>query len=141
MRAALAGRPVEVRNPHAVRPWQHVLNPLAGYLMLAQNPAAAPALNFGPADADARPVGAIVERLTELWPGLEQVDASDPDAPHEAGYLHIDSTRAREVLGWTPRWNLDEALRAVVDWYAAYRDARDMREVTLDQIRDFSGSA
>ncbi len=139
MRAALDGRPVEVRNPHAVRPWQHVLNPLAGYLTLAQRIPTEPAFNFGPARDDARPVGDIVARLAELWPGgLDQADASDPDAPHEAGYLHIDSTRARDVLGWTPRWDLDEALARVVDWYVAYRDGRDMREVTLGQIAEFS---
>ena len=136
MRAALDGRRVEVRNPHAVRPWQHVLNPLAGYLALAQDPSKAPALNFGPRDEDARPVGEIIARLAELWPGgIEHVDASDPNAPREAGYLNIDSTRAREVLGWTPRWDLDEALARVVEWYAAYRDGRD---VTLDQIQAFS---
>jgi CDP-glucose 4,6-dehydratase len=136
MRAALNGGRVEVRNPHAVRPWQHVLNPLAGYLALAQDPSKASALNFGPADSDARPVGEVIARLAELWPGgLEQIDASDPDAPREAGYLHIDSTRARDVLGWTPRWDLDEALARVTEWYAAYRDGRD---VTLDQIRAFS---
>ena len=142
MRAALEGRPVEVRNPHAVRPWQHVLNPLAGYIALAQRLAEAPpdepAFNFGPADSDARPVGAIVDRLTELWPRLEQLDASDPDAPHEAGYLHIDSALAREVLGWRPRWDLDEALRAVVEWYSAHGEGRDMRDVTLAQIRAFT---
>jgi CDP-glucose 4,6-dehydratase len=130
MRAVQDGRPVEVRNPHAVRPWQHVLNPLAGYLMLAQDPSVAPALNFGPAHDDARPVGEIISRL-----GLEQIDASDPDAPHEAGYLHIDSTKARDVLGWQPRWDLDEALARASDWYAAYRDGRD---ITREQIRDFS---
>jgi CDP-glucose 4,6-dehydratase len=139
MRAALDGRPVEVRNPGSVRPWQHVLNPLAGYLMLAQRMPPQGAFNFGPARDDAWPVAKIVARLGELWPGgLEQVDASDPDAPHEAGYLHIDSTRALDALGWAPRWDLDEALGAVVEWYAAYRDARDMREVTLDQTRDFA---
>ena len=136
MRAALNGRRVEVRNPRAVRPWQHVLNPLAGYLALAQDPSKAAALNFGPADSDARPVGEVIARLAELWPGgLEQVDASDPNAPHEAGYLHIDSTRARELIGWSPRWDLDEALRRVVEWYEAYRDGRD---VTLEQVRAFS---
>ena len=144
MEAALDGRPVDVRNPRAVRPGQHVLNPLAGYLMLAErlvtDPPAEGAFNFGPDDADARPVGAIVARLVELWPGeLEQRDGSDPDAPHEAGYLHIDSTRARDQLGWRPEWYLDRALEAVVEWYAAYRDGRDVREVTLAQIRAFSG--
>ena len=139
MRAALDGRPVDIRNPRSVRPWQHVLNPLAGYLMLAQRIPTEGAFNFGPARDDALPVGDIVSRLAELWPGgLEQADASSPDAPHEAGYLHIDSARARDILGWTPRWDLDEALRAVVDWYVAYRDGRDMREVTLEQIGEYS---
>jgi CDP-glucose 4,6-dehydratase len=147
MRAALDGRPVEVRNPHAVRPWQHVLNPLAGYLLLAErlasdDPPAEAAFNFGPPDADARPVGEVIERLAELWPGgLERLDASDPNAPHEAGYLHIDSTRSREVLGWQPRWGLDEALRAVVAWYAAHGRGEDTRAVTLEQIRAFSRAA
>jgi CDP-glucose 4,6-dehydratase len=143
VRAALEGRPVEVRNPHAVRPWQHVLNPLAGYLLLAQRLADDPpeqaAFNFGPDPADARPVGEIVARLAELWPrGLDHVDTSDPHAPHEAGYLHIDSSRAREILGWAPRWNLDEGLRASAEWYAAYGEGADMREVTLAQIREFA---
>ena len=143
MRAALDGRPVQVRNPRAVRPWQHVLNPLSGYLILAQrlaeDPPAEGAFNFGPADADARPVGDVVARLAELWPGgLEQRDASDPDAPHEAGYLHIDSARARESLGWRPRWDLDRALEAVVDWYTAYGDGADTNALTLAQIREFS---
>jgi CDP-glucose 4,6-dehydratase len=81
-------------------------------------------------------VGEVIARLAALWPGgIEQLVASDPAAPHEAGYLHIDSTRAREVLGWSPRWDLDEALARVVEWYAAYREGRD---VTLDQIREFS---
>jgi CDP-glucose 4,6-dehydratase len=144
MRAALDGRAVEVRNPHAVRPWQHVLNPLAGYLelarRLAEDPPEPAAFNFGPDDADARPVGEIITRLAELWPGgLEQLDASDPSAPNEAGYLHIDSALSHEVLGWRPRWDLDAALGAVVEWYAAHGDGADMREVTLAQIRSFSG--
>jgi CDP-glucose 4,6-dehydratase len=144
MRAALEGRPLTVRNPHAVRPWQHVLNPLAGYLILAQrlagaDPPAEGAFNFGPADGDARPVGEIVARLAELWPdGLEHEDASDPDAPHEAGYLHVDSTLARETLGWAPTWGLNEGLEAVVDWYAAYGRGDDMRAITLAHIRAFS---
>jgi CDP-glucose 4,6-dehydratase len=122
-----------------------VLNPLAGYLTLAQrlassDPPSEAAFNFGPADADARPVAEVVARLAELWPGgLEQRDASDPAAPHEAGYLHVDSTRARDTLGWAPVWGLDQALRAVVDWYSAYARAdADMRETTLAQIRAFS---
>ena len=143
MRAALAGDPVEVRNPAAVRPWQHALNPLSGYLLLAErlcDPGdAAGAWNFGPPDEDARTVGWIVARLTELWPdGFEVTGASELDAPAEAVTLKLDSSKARARLGWAPAWDLEEGLRAVVDWYVAYGEGRDMRELTLAQIRAFT---
>jgi CDP-glucose 4,6-dehydratase len=139
MRAALAGRAVAVRNPDAVRPWQHVLNPLSGYLLLAQalyeDPALAAAWNFGPAARDERPVGRLLDRLSELWPG--GIDWRRDDGPHppEAPALRLDSGRARERLGWTPRWDLERALAAIVEWYAAFRDGEPMREVTLGQLR------
>jgi CDP-glucose 4,6-dehydratase len=143
MRAALAGEPVEVRNPSATRPWQHVLNPLSGYLLLAErlleSADAADGWNFGPPDEDARSVGWVVERLQELWPGgFDVTDASEPDAPPEAATLRLDSTKARERLGWVPAWDLDEGLRAIVEWYVALRDQADMRETTLRQIRAFA---
>jgi CDP-glucose 4,6-dehydratase len=142
MRAALAGEPVEVRNPSATRPWQHALNPLSGYLLLAQSLAdgeAAGAWNFGPPDDDARTVGWIVDRLAELWPGgIEVTGSAERDAPPEAVTLKLDSSRARLRLGWAPRWDLDTGLRAVVDWYAAHGERADMREVTLAQIRGFT---
>jgi CDP-glucose 4,6-dehydratase len=143
MRAAAAGEPVRVRNPSAVRPWQHVLCPLEGYLMLAEQvPNAAEAFNFGPADDDALPVGRIVERLAALWPGGIAVNvARDPDAPAEARTLHLDSTRAKTGLGWTPRWDLDRALGEVVDWHRAFVDGADMRAKTLEQIQRFSATA
>jgi CDP-glucose 4,6-dehydratase len=140
MRAALAGERVTVRNPRSVRPWQHVLEPLSGYLLLAErlhgSSDYASGWNFGPADSDSRPVGEVVARLAELWPGgIEHTIAEDPDAPAEAQLLKLDSTRARERLGWTPAWGLDEALSAVVEWHAAHRDGGDVRAVALDQIR------
>jgi CDP-glucose 4,6-dehydratase len=143
MRSALAGEPVEVRNPDAVRPWQHVLCPLEGYLMLAERlPDSGDAFNFGPADDDALPVGRIVERLGSLWPGGIAVnDVRDPDAPPEARTLHLDSALARERLGWQARWDLDRALEEVVDWYRAYADAADMRAKTLEQIERFSAAS
>ena len=144
MRAAAAGAPVRVRNPDAVRPWQHVLCPLEGYLMLAERlPSAAfEAFNFGPADGDALPVGRIVERLASLWPGGIDVDvARDPDAPAEARTLHLDSSRARVELGWAPRWDLERALAEVVDWHRAFADGADMRAKTLEQIERFSATA
>jgi CDP-glucose 4,6-dehydratase len=141
MRAAVAGERAEIRNPGAVRPWQHVLNPLSGYLVLAQalfaDPAFATAFNFGPAETDARPVGWIVERLGERWPGLRWTHDAGPH-PHEAHHLKVDSSRARARLGWAPRWDLEEALDSIVAWYGALRDGRDMREVSLAQLEAFN---
>ncbi len=145
MRAALAGETVRVRNPTAIRPWQHVLSPLSGYLMLAQALWDAPQLaggwNFGPADEDARPVRAVVEQLAERWSG-ELRWSSDPGPhPHEAHYLKLDSSRARTLLGWQPAWALDDALDAVVDWYCAFADGDDMQAVTRRQIDAFQSAS
>jgi CDP-glucose 4,6-dehydratase len=144
MRAALAGEPVLVRNPDAVRPWQHVLNPLSGYLVLAQalwhSQKFAGGWNFGPSDDDAWPVRAIVERLAELW--SDKLDwVQDAGAhPHEASYLKLDSSRARERLGWRPQWNLTKGLDSTIGWYRSLSMGEDMRAVTVDQIRAFQHS-
>jgi len=142
MRGALAGEPIAVRNPEAVRPWQHVLNPLSGYLRLAQALHEEPELqggwNFGPALDDARPVRWIADRVSELWGDELRWELDPGPHPHEAHYLALDSSKAREQLGWQPSWGLDEALTSIVRWYRALRDGADMREVTLGQIRDFA---
>jgi CDP-glucose 4,6-dehydratase len=144
MRAALAGRAVEIRNPGATRPWQHVLNPLSGYLVLAQalweDPAAATAWNFGPADGEARPVEWIVERLAARWPGGLRWEHDAGEHPHEAHYLKVDSSRARTRLGWAPAWDLERALEAIVEWYAALQAGEDMRAVSLAQLAAFTGA-
>jgi CDP-glucose 4,6-dehydratase len=141
MRAALADAPVHIRNPGATRPWQHVLNPLSGYLALAErlwdDPSAATAWNFGPDEGDARPVGAIVDRLEELWPGGLRRQDDAGEHPHEARYLKVDSSRARARLGWRPRWGLEQALESIVEWYLALRDGDDMRAVSLGQLDAF----
>jgi CDP-glucose 4,6-dehydratase len=142
IRAALDGRPLLVRNPDAVRPWQHVLNPLSGYLEVAQrlgeDPEAADAWNFGPAAGDELPVRAIADRLVALWgEGLEWRTEGD-GGPPETAELRIDSAKARERLGWAPRWPLDEALSATVDWFRAWREQPDARAVTAAQIAAFS---
>jgi CDP-glucose 4,6-dehydratase len=143
MRAALAGAPVAVRAPDAVRPWQHVLCPLDGYLTLAErlsagDEGAAGAWNFGPAEDDARPVGWLVEQVRERWPGPLELDmAADGAAKGEAPLLRLDASRARERLGWAPRWDLAAGLDATVSWYAAFRDGADMRAQTLAQIAAF----
>jgi len=141
MRAALAGEPVRVRNPNSVRPWQHVLNPLSGYLVLAQSlwdsPEHATGWNFGPADEDARSVGSIVELMGELWPTELTWTYDDGPHPHEARYLKLDSSRARARLGWRPPVGLDAALQSIVDWYRALAQGADMRVVTAAQIEAF----
>jgi CDP-glucose 4,6-dehydratase len=142
MRAALAGEPARVRNPNSIRPWQHVLNPLSGYLLLAQSlfdsPDSATGWNFGPPEQDARPVGWIVEQLAGLWPSELRWVLDDGPHPHEADYLKLDSSRARLRLGWRPPVRLPEALASIVDWYQALREGGDMRAVTLAQIESFS---
>lgn len=146
MRAADAREPIRVRNPRSIRPWQHVLSPLSGYLVLVQalwqSAEYADGWNFGPADEDARPVSWIVERVCELWgEGLEWVADPGPH-PHEARYLKLDSSRARQRLGWFPRWDLEQSLGQIVSWHRALDKGRDMREVTIGQIEAFAaGSA
>jgi CDP-glucose 4,6-dehydratase len=138
MRAALAGEQVRIRNPNSIRPWQHVLNPLGGYLILAQalwdSPQHACGWNFGPPEEDARPVGWLVERLSDLWPGELRWSLDEGPHPHEARYLKLDSSRARSRLGWRPVVGLEAALESTVAWYRRLSEQADMRAVTLGQI-------
>lgn len=144
MRAAAADAPIAIRNPEAVRPWQHVLNPLSGYLtvaerLLAGDDTAAAGWNFGPSPDDVKPVRWIADRLTEGWPQPLRWELDPGPHPHEAHFLALDSTRAHERLGWAPRWDLEDTLGAIVDWHLAHRDGADMRAVTLGQIEAFGG--
>ena len=136
MRAALRDEPVVVRAPEAVRPWQHVLGPLDGYLRVAEtllDGAAPTAWNFGPEDA--APVGWVVQQVADRWPGGLVVEPAPAGAAAgEAPLLRLDATRARNELGWTPQWDLEAALDATVAWYGAYRAGADMRAETLAQI-------
>lgn len=144
MRATIAGEVVPIRRPDAIRPWQHVLNPLSGYLMLAQrlcsDPSVATAFNFGPDDGDARPVQWLVEQLEDRWPDHIAWQVDPGPHPHEATYLKLDSSRAKALLGWTPQWGLPEALDAIVEWYLALRAGESVRDTTLAQVQRF-GSA
>lgn len=134
-----------VRSPHAVRPWQHVLEPLSGYLALAEalvggSGDLAEAWNFGPAEDDARSVGWIVEHLASRLPDLVwQVDAAPQ--PHEAHYLKLDSSKARSRLCWRPRWRLSEALDRTLQWHQAWRGGVDMRAFSLGQIAEYAAAA
>ncbi len=146
VRGALAGEAVAIRNPDAIRPWQHVLNPLSGYLVLAQalwsSREHADGWNFGPEEADARPVRWLADRLCELWgPGMAWDDLADPAAPHEAGYLKLDSSKARMRLGWRPGWGIDAGLAGVVEWYRAFQRGEDMAAVSVEQIEAFERDA
>jgi CDP-glucose 4,6-dehydratase len=147
VRAVASGTPLLIRNPHAVRPWQHVLSPLSGYLQLAQALArddtqatdghAQGAWNFGPAEDDARPVSWIVRRLAELWDGELEWRLDDAVNPPEADHLALDSSAAERLLDWSPVWPLAQALELVVAWYRAQARGEDMRRVTLAQIAKF----
>ncbi|MGE0323066.1 MAG: CDP-glucose 4,6-dehydratase [Polyangiaceae bacterium] len=143
VRAIGAGEAVKCRNPTAVRPWQHVLEPLSGYLRLAAM-AGAPRVkdeyNFGPTDADITSVSELLDGLVARWPDSSWVRGEDSSAPHEAGLLALSIERARFDLGWRPTWRLADALDALVEWYRAEMQgasASRLRELTLEQIRRF----
>ena len=141
VRGVQAGEVVKVRNPEAVRPWQHVLNPLSGYLLLAEelwrSRDAAQAWNFGPRDGDARTVRWILERLQVLWGGALQWELDGSENPPEASHLALDSSKAERRLGWRPQWDLGQALERVVQWHEAQQRGEDMRELSISQIERF----
>src|SRR5215218_3374261 len=147
VRAAGAGRPLVVRDPAAVRPWQHVLNPLSGYLRLAERLAGsgehARAWNFAPPlDAPQRPVGWLVERFAEaLGGGLELAAPAVPDGPREAARLALDPTLAAERLGWEERWPLERGVEATAQWYRrVVFEGADAGEATAAQIAEFQAA-
>jgi len=141
--AFMENRPVVIRYPAAIRPWQHVLEPLSGYLLLIehlweQGETFAGGWNYGPREEDARPVMWIVERLVELWGEGASFELDDKQQhPHEANYLKLDSSKARQLLKWKPQLNLPVALEWVVNWYRAYHGGDDLRDMTEAQIRDY----
>jgi CDP-glucose 4,6-dehydratase len=146
MRAIGEGRAVAIRNPEAIRPWQHVLEPLGGYLILAERlcdrgAEYAEAWNFGPRDEDCRTVGWIVARLAEEWGEGVHWDVVAGVQPHEAKYLKVDSSKARTRLGWGPRWDLGRALRSIVHWHKAHLEGNDMRSLVLAQVREYASTA
>ena len=142
VRAVARGEPVRVRNPQAVRPWQHVLNPLSGYLRLAEELSRSEhtprAWNFGPDGEDERTVGWVVERLGELWEGALRWELDEGENPPEAVHLALDSSLAVRELGWRPAWDLQAALARSVEWYRAEMRGEDMRALSLGQIERFT---
>lgn len=148
-RAIDEGRSVNIRNPDAVRPWQHVLEPLSGYLELGARllePGGAAAFgeawNFGPSRDDDATVRELVERFLAAWGSGSWEDASDPSHPHESHVLRLATDRAEQRLGWRPRWNLDEAVERTAGWYRAYAGAAaNARAATLADVRAYMNEA
>ena len=137
VRAQMAGEPVVVRNPESVRPWQHVLEPLAGYLtlgraLLERNTDAATAINFGPEPSDTLPVSRMVELFLEAWGSGEWETPELGEQPHEAGLLMLDISRAAEVLNWAPAWDAPRAVHAAAAWYRAYATDPQQAETLVE---------
>jgi CDP-glucose 4,6-dehydratase len=145
LRAIGAGQPVMIRNPHSIRPWQHVLEPLSGYLTLAEKlytegPVHAEGWNFGPHDTDAKPVEWIIERMTQEWGAGASWSLDGQDHPHEATYLKLDCSKARGQLGWHPRWDIGQTIAKIVEWHKACDQGADMRAMTLTQITTYQNT-
>jgi CDP-glucose 4,6-dehydratase len=153
VRALRSGEPLRVRNPDSRRPWQHVLDPLAGYLLLAkrlgdpsepERASLCGAWNFGPEESGARSVAELAEAFLRTWGEGRWVADRNPNAPHEAGQLRLSSRKAREQLGWTPHWGFDETLRRTVEWYRAHAAgarAEELVELMRVQIRSHQEGA
>jgi len=145
VRAIERGTPLTVRNPAAVRPWQHVLEPVGAYLRLGAalfaDPAAfAGAWNFGPATAACRSVRDLVRTFLAAWgrPDFPVVEAAEPDGPHEARYLALASDKAFRQLDWRTRWSFDETIRRTAAWYRAWREGADAAELCDREIEDYA---
>lgn len=142
MRAFTEGRTVRIRNPRAIRPWQHVLEPLRGYLAVAellreQGTSCSEAWNFGPDQSEAQPVECIVRELAEIWGAGARWEREEGVQPHEAQNLKLDWSKAATRLGWRPQLRLREALALTSAWYQARLQEQDMRAFTIGQIRDY----
>jgi CDP-glucose 4,6-dehydratase len=136
------GNSVIVRNPQATRPWQHVLEPLSGYLVLAQklyqNPKEyAEGWNFGPNEQDVKPVDWILDKMISKWPNSSwELDKNS--SPHEAGFLKLDISKAKSKLGWSPLWGLSDTLEKIVNWHQAWLNKEDMQVVCLAEIKEYT---
>jgi CDP-glucose 4,6-dehydratase len=144
IRATLRGEPVQVRNPGSIRPWQHVLEALGGYLLIAErlldgDAGIATAFNFGPTDDDTQPVSWVVDRMLDAWGGGEWTKPEGAQ-PHEAALLRLDCTKALAELGWRPRFRLQDALDRVVEWHKHAANGGDARAISRAQIDDYMAS-
>jgi CDP-glucose 4,6-dehydratase len=142
IRSFQRGEKVHIRSPHATRPWQHVLDTLSGYIMLAEKlydsgPKYAEAWNFGANEGDAKPVQWIVEHMAKHWGSAAQWCIDSGEQPHEAKYLKLDCSKAHNNLGWWPKWNLSQSLDKTIEWYQT--DVSDKKQISLEQIEAYIG--
>ncbi len=145
IKALQKNNPVIIRHPEAIRPWQHVLEPLYGYLLLTiklhqGSLKFSGGWNFGQSDFDVKPVNWIVERIIGLWGEKASWKVDTEKQPHEANYLKLDCSKAKSKLGWSPQWNLDQALEKTISWYQAQLNRQNMYQITLDQIQAYEQS-
>ncbi len=141
VRAAVRGEPVVLRNPNSVRPYQHVLEPLFAYLLIAERQAVDPSLqgayNVGPAESDAVTTGEIADLFIRFWGREARRESRSDGGPHEAGLLMLDCAKIRDVLGWRPVWNIEEAVRRTVEWFGVWADGGSVTEITDRQIKEY----
>jgi CDP-glucose 4,6-dehydratase len=142
VRSIVDGKPVFIRYPHAIRPWQHVLDPLNGYMRLMEKlwedgELYGGAWNFGPSNDYIMPVGQLTERIVELWGAGASWEKDEGNHPHEANYLKLDCSKARSELSWKPKLDLIKTVDWTVDWYKGHFDKKDARSLTLEQINEF----
>lgn len=142
IRALEAGEPIDIRSPHSIRPWQHVLEPLGGYMLLAQKMWNAPTeycegWNFGPRMESVTHVWDVASKVIKNYGRGELRDLSDPNALHEAKLLMLDITKAKMKLGWEPRMNIDQCIELVVDWYKKYKDVDSVYLLCVDEINKY----
>jgi CDP-glucose 4,6-dehydratase len=143
LRAFEKSKPVVIRNPLSTRPWQHVLEPLSGYLVLAQElflngDEFAEGWNFGPKDEDCKPVSWILDKMVESWGGKASWSLDKENNPHEAGFLKLDCSKAASRLKWKPKWNLQLTLKSIVDWHQVYSNGGDIKKQCLKEINTYS---
>ena len=142
LRSFSAGVPVSIRSPESTRPWQHVLEPLSGYLILAERLYShgqkfAQGWNFGPHDDEVMPVSWIVKKMSEEWGHEAGWKIDGNPQPHEAKYLKLDISRAKAGLGWSPRWDLSKALSKIIYWQQGWIKGENMQKLTLQQISEY----
>lgn len=143
LRAFEKNNPVIIRNPLSTRPWQHVLEPLSGYLVLAQHLYEQgheydEGWNFGPNDTDVKPVSWILDEMVNIWGQDAQWEIDDKNHPHEAGYLKLDCSKARARLAWQPTWNLSKTLNKIVCWQKAWQQGADMKVHCYNEIQEYT---